>query len=166
MAEGARELCGSDVVGVALRESGSDAMVFRYWSGVHGVNNASLRVGEGTGLGGPGAGDAAGGAHRRATSSDPRMGRDYAEVADRETIAALMAVPILLGSRVEGIIYVGNQTGAPSPRATRASVQVADRVVGTLSLWSAERPYSRADEEFVVSVAALLALRLSRSSGR
>ena len=29
VAEGARELCGSDVVGIALRESGSDAMVFR-----------------------------------------------------------------------------------------------------------------------------------------
>ena len=37
VAEGARELCGSDVVGIALRESGSDAMVFRFWSGVHGV---------------------------------------------------------------------------------------------------------------------------------
>ena len=45
-------------------------------------------------------------------------------------------------------------------------MQVADRLVGTLSLWSAERPYSRADEVFVVSVAALLALRLSRSGGR
>ena len=50
--------------------------------------------------------------------------------------------------------------------ALMVPMQVADRVVGTLSLWSAERPYSRADEEFVVSVAALLALRLSRSGGR
>jgi hypothetical protein len=45
-------------------------------------------------------------------------------------------------------------------------MQVADHVVGTLSLWSAERPYSRADEEFVVAVAALLALRLAPSSKR
>ena len=50
VAEGARELSGSDVVGIALRETDSDAMVFHYWSGVHGVNNASLRVGGGTGL--------------------------------------------------------------------------------------------------------------------
>ena len=50
VAEGARELCGGDVVGVALREAGSEAMVFRFWSGTHGVNNDSLRVGEGTGL--------------------------------------------------------------------------------------------------------------------
>jgi hypothetical protein len=60
---------------------------------------------------------------------------------------------------------------APSPYARglryalMVPMQVADRVVGTLSLWSAERSYSRADEEFV-AVAALLALRLSRSSGR
>jgi hypothetical protein len=96
--EGARELCGSDVVGIALRESGSDAMVFRFWSGVHGVNDASLRVGQGTGLA------ARVLETRRAVRtlkyiSDPE-GRDYAEIADRETIGALMAVPILLGSRM------------------------------------------------------------------
>ena len=66
----------------------------------------------------------------------------------------------------------GEEGRAPSPYARglryalMVPMQVADRVVGTLSLWSAERPYSRADEEFVVSVAALLALRLSRSGGR
>jgi hypothetical protein len=40
------------------------------------------------------------------------------------------------------------------------------RVVGTLSTWSDERPYSRADAELVQAVAALLALRLIRPSGR
>ncbi len=297
--EGARELCGSDVVGIALRESGSEAMVFRFWAGVHGVNNASLRVAEGTGLA------ARVLETRRAVRTlrytrDPRAGRDYAEVADRETINALMAVPILLGSHVEGIIYVGNQTTqtftegdetsvqrladhaglaiqnarqfrghvrrqeelaalyevtrvvtgslpdgalvsalhallgrlvdarhllaltwdadrrafdllwasgpgwtaadagleiravererplrttdylatcaeegrAPSPYARglryalTAPMHAAARVVGTLSLWSGERPYSRADEEFVLTVAALLALRLTRPSAR
>ena len=44
VAEGARELSDGDVAGVALRETDSDAMVFRYWSGVHGVNNDTLRV--------------------------------------------------------------------------------------------------------------------------
>ena len=42
----------------------------------------------------------------------------------------------------------------------------AGRVVGTPSLWSGERLYSRADEELVLAVAALLALRLTRPSGR
>ena len=299
VAEGARELCGSDVVGIALRETGSEAMVFRFWAGVHGINNASLRVGEGTGLA------ARVLQTRRAVrtlkyGADPRAGQDYVEVADRETINALMAVPILLGSHVEGIIYVGNQTTqsftegdetsvqrladhaglaiqnarqfrghvrrqeelavlyevtravtgslpdgaliaalhallgrlvdarhllalawdderdafdllwssgpgwvpddsgleakvrqharpirttdylatcaqegrAPSPYARglryslTAPMQAASRVVGVLSLWSGERPYSRADEEFIVAVAALLALRLTRPSER
>jgi GAF domain-containing protein len=122
VAEGARELCGSDVVGVALRESGSDAMVFRFWSGVHGTNNDSLRVGRGTGLA------ARVLETRRAArtlryTSDQRISRDHAEVADREAITALMAVPILLGSRVEGIIYVGNQTPRPFTDGDEASVQ-------------------------------------------
>ena len=50
-------------------------------------------------------------------------GRDYAEVAERETINALMAVPILLGSDVEGIIYVGNQTTQTFAEGDETSVQ-------------------------------------------
>jgi hypothetical protein len=45
-------------------------------------------------------------------------------------------------------------------------MNASGRVMGTLSLWSGERPYSRADEEFVLTVAALLALRLTRPSAR
>jgi hypothetical protein len=45
----------------------------------------------------------------------------------------------------------------------------AGRTAGAVSLWSGERPYSRADEELMAAVAALLALlalRLTRPSGR
>jgi GAF domain-containing protein len=298
VAEGARELCGSDVVGIALRESGTEAMVFRFWAGLHGVNDAALRVGEETGLA------ARVMENRRAVRSrlhapDRRAARENQATADRETIGTLMAVPILLGSHVEGIIYVGNRTTAftegdetsvqrladhaglaiqnarqfrghvrrqeemavlyeitravtgalpegaliaaihallgrlldarhllalaweagprtfdllwasesgwvgddtglecrvverarpirttdylatcaeegraPSPYARGlryaliAPMQAAGRVVGTLTLWSGDRPYSRADEEFVLAVASLLALRLTRPSGR
>jgi GAF domain-containing protein len=299
VAGGARELCGSDVVGIALRESGSDVMAFRFWAGVPGIDNASLRIGPETGLA------ARVLETRRAVrtlryASDPRAGRDGAEMADREAINALMAVPILLGSHVEGIIYVGNQTTqpftdgdetsvqrladhaglaiqnarqfrghvrrqeelavlyevtravtgslpdgalisalhallgrlldarhllaltwdaerrafdllwasgpgwaagdaglearavdrarpirttdylatcaeegrAPSPYARglryalTAPMHATGRVVGTLSLWSGERPYSSADEELVLAVASLLALRLTRPTGR
>jgi hypothetical protein len=78
----------SDVVGAALRESGSDAMVFRYWSGVHGTNNASLRVGQGTGLAAQVL-ETRRAARTTRYASDQRIGRDYAEVADRETIVTL-----------------------------------------------------------------------------
>jgi GAF domain-containing protein len=58
----------------------------------------------------------------------------------------------------------------PSPfahglrHALTVPLRAAGRVIGTLSLWSSERGYSRADEEFVGAVGALLALRLGRTS--
>jgi len=50
--------------------------------------------------------------------------------------------------------------------ALMVPMQAGGRIVGTLSLWSGERPYSRADEEFLTAVGGLLALRLARSGGR
>jgi len=122
VAEGARELSGGDLVGVALRESDTDAMIFRYWSGVHGVNNATLRVDGGTGL-------AArvmslGRAVRTDRyASDPSIGKEYVAAAEHETIASLLAVPIVIGHRVEGIIYVGNQLPRAFTELDEASVQ-------------------------------------------
>lgn len=297
--EGARELCGGDVAGVALRESGAGALVLRFWTGVPGDDRVSPRLDQSSGLT----------ARVLQTGRAARAGR-YApdlrlapaalDAGEPETISALMAVPILLGSQVEGVIYVGNETARPFTDGDEASVQrLADhavvaiqnarqlrghmrrqaeltalyevtgvltgdlddaaimgalhpllgrlldarhvlalrwngeagefdlvwasepgwapgdagleasvveraepirtmdylatcaeegrkpspygrgfryaltvpmravgRVVGTLSFWSGERPYSRADEEFAAAVGALLALRLTRPSGR
>jgi hypothetical protein len=50
--------------------------------------------------------------------------------------------------------------------ALTAPMHACGRVVGTRSLWSGERPLFAADEEIVVTVAALLPLRLTRPSGR
>ena len=150
VAEGARELCGGDVVGVALREGGSDAMVFRYWSGARGDTNDSLRVGEGTGLA------ARVLETRRAVrtaryTSDPRISRDYVEVAERETITALMAVPILLGSRVEGILYVGNHTPRLFTEGDETSVQrLADHAGVAIQNARQFRGHVRRQEELAV----------------
>ncbi len=150
VAEGARELCGSDVVGVALRETGSDAMVFRFWSGVHGTNNGALRVGQGTGLA------ARVLQTRRAArtgryGTDQRIGRDYVEDVDRETIVALMAVPILLGSHVEGIVYVGNQTARPFTDGDETSVQrLADHAGLAIQNARQFRGHARRQEELAV----------------
>ncbi len=46
--------------------------------------------------------------------------------------------------------------------ATIAPMSVADRVVGVLAVWSADRGYSRADEELLTTIAALAAMRLTR----
>jgi hypothetical protein len=107
------------------------------------------------------------------------------DVGERETIAALMAVPMMLGAQVEGIIQTARLYEAPGDLATCADegrepsphahglryaltvpMRAASRIVGTLSFWSGERPYSRADEELATTVAGLLALRLNRPSGR
>jgi GAF domain-containing protein len=129
VAEGARELCGADVVGVALRESGSEAMVFRFWSGLHGVNNAALRVGEGNGLAAQVL-ETRRAARTARYAADPRVGPDYQTIAGHETITALMAVPMLIGSRVEGIVYVGNLTARPFTDGDETSVQrLADHAV-------------------------------------
>jgi GAF domain-containing protein len=148
--EGARELCSADVVGVALRESGSEAMVFRFWSGVHGVNNDALRVGEGTGLA------ARVLESRRAVRTtryiqDHRIGRDYAEAAAREAITALMAVPIMLGHRVEGILYVGNHAPRPFTDGDEACVQrLADQAGVAIENARQFRGHVRRQEELAV----------------
>jgi len=107
VADGARDLCGSDLVGIALRSTESDAMVFRYWAGVRGINTGALKVAGGRGLA----------AHVLETgrpfrtddyARDPRVRGAYVEQARTETIGALMAVPIRVGDRIEGLIYVGN----------------------------------------------------------
>jgi GAF domain-containing protein len=145
VAEGARELCGSDAVGVALRESGSDAMVFRYWSGVPGITNASLRVSQGTGLA------AQVMETRRAARTARYAGHDYAEVADRETIVTLMAVPVLLGSHVEGIIYVGNRTARVFTEGDETSVQrLADHAGLAIQNARQFRGHVRRQEELAV----------------
>jgi GAF domain-containing protein len=150
VAEGARELCGSDIVGIALREAGSEAMVFRFWSGVHGINNASLRVGEGTGLA------ARVLQTRRAVrtgryASDPRVGADYVDVANQETITALMAVPMMLGAQVEGIIYVGNHMARPFTDGDETSVQrLADHAVVAVQNARQFRGHVRRQEELAV----------------
>ena len=41
-------------------------------------------------------------------------------------------------------------------------MSLVDRAVGVLALWSADRVFSRADEELLTTVAALTALRLAR----
>jgi GAF domain-containing protein len=150
VAEGARELSDGDVAGVALREADSDAMIFRYWSGVYGVNSGTQRVDGGTGL-------AArvmslGRAVRTDRyASDPQISKEYVEVAERETIASLLAVPIVVGSRVEGIIYVGNQLPRAFTELDETSVQrLADRAGLAIQNARQFRGHVRRQEELAV----------------
>jgi GAF domain-containing protein len=150
VAEGARELSGSDVVGVALRETDTDAMIFRYWSGAHGVNNASLRVDGGTGLAAKVM--ALGRAVRTDRyASDPSISKEYVAAAERETISSLLAVPIVVGNRVEGIIYVGNHQPRVFTAVDETSVQrLADRAGLAIQNARQLRGHVRRQEELTV----------------
>ena len=48
------------------------------------------------------------------------------------------------------------------PARTLVPMSLVDRAVGVLALWSADRAFSRADEELLTTVAALTAARLAR----
>lgn len=122
VAEAARELANGDVVGIALREPGSDTMLFRHWAGSPGLNVSSFRIAGGTGVaarvletGRPFRSDD--------YASDPRFSKEYVAAAGSQTITALLCVPIRVGDRVEGLIYVGNRLANPFGEEEEATVQ-------------------------------------------
>ena len=101
IAEGAEELCRSEVAAIALRDPASGAMLLRY------------RTQAGT------AGDPVG---RRLLGTDDRgeahaLGEEYLAVMREEGLLAVLVVPIRSEQGVEGLLYVGND--APRPFSAR-----------------------------------------------
>ncbi|MBI1958447.1 MAG: GAF domain-containing protein, partial [Candidatus Rokubacteria bacterium] len=108
---GARDLCGSDLAGVALREPASDAVVFSHWPGAR-LDYGRIRVEPGKGVGGMVL--ATGRPFRTdCYAEDSRITQDYREIAAAEGIVAAMAVPITGQGRVEGLLYVHNRSPRP-----------------------------------------------------
>jgi signal transduction histidine kinase/ActR/RegA family two-component response regulator len=114
VAEGARELCRSDLSAIALREPDTGTMVFRYRAGDRLRDGERRVVLPGRGAGGlvlergqPVRSDDA--------ARDPRFAGDaaYQEVVAREQIVTLLVVPIALGARIEGLLYVDNRSARP-----------------------------------------------------
>ncbi len=110
--EGAKELCHSDVALIALRDLGSDVVTFRHMVG--GTYHAfqDLRVEPGKGVGGqvlltgrPFRTDNYGQA--------PRISQDYGDLIRAEGVVSVMVVPIRIGARVEGLLYVDNHAARP-----------------------------------------------------
>ena len=150
VAEGARELSGSDVVGIAMRESDSDAMIVRYWSDVHGVHIAAPPVGGGPGLAAKVM--ALGRAVRTDRhASDPIISKENVAAVEHDAISSLLAVPIVVGDRVEGIIYVGNRQPRVFTELDEASVQrLADRAGLAIQNAPQFRGHVRRQEELTV----------------
>jgi PAS domain S-box-containing protein len=122
--EGARELCASDTAAIALRDPDADAMVFRYRSGSRSAEPPPSEPGRGVGgqvlvTGRPFRTDD--------YARDPRFTKDYLRWALAEGIAATMAVPILIGGRIEGLLYIDNRPPrAFTDREERILTVIAD----------------------------------------
>jgi PAS domain S-box-containing protein len=111
VADGARELCRSDLAAIALTDRGSRANEFRYWTGVRPPRDP-LRVAPGKGAGGrvlltgrP--------LRTHEYLTDPQIGPDYADRVRAEGVVSLLVVPILIGGAPEGLVYVANRAARP-----------------------------------------------------
>jgi PAS domain S-box-containing protein len=110
--DGAKELCGCDLTGVALRETESGAIVMRNRAGEYRGAPERLVIEPGRGAGGlvlesgrPFRSDN--------MAQDLRITRDYARLIETEGLVATLVVPIMVEGHVEGLLYVHRRTPGP-----------------------------------------------------
>ncbi len=129
LAEGARELCGSDLAQIALPDGDSKAMVARYSVGARDAAYLAVRMEPGRGVGGQVL--ATGRPFRTDRyADDPRITKDYLPIKQPEGVIASMAVPILIDERVEGLLIVENRADRPFTDRDEALLQrLADHAV-------------------------------------
>jgi PAS domain S-box-containing protein len=107
--EGARELCHSDVALIALREPTSEAMIMRHMVGSSYEDIIGLRIEPGRGVGGQAL--LAGRPFRTDDyANDPRLDSQYIDLIKKQGVVSLMAVPIRIGARIEGLLYTDNHS--------------------------------------------------------
>jgi GAF domain-containing protein len=124
--DAARELCRADLAQCKLRDPGSDAMVSRYWAGRDDTQDRVWSVEPGKGAGGwvlvTG--------HPFRTddyAEDPRITKDYIARVQQVGIIAECVVPIRVGDRIDGLLYVDNVTRRPfTHRDEGLLIQLAD----------------------------------------
>lgn len=107
-----RELCDADRARVALRDSAADTMVFRYWAGENAPARGTPSIEAGRGQGGlvmvtgePSRTDD--------YANDPTISEHYHEWARAHGIVTQLVVPIRVGDRIEGLVYVANTSRRP-----------------------------------------------------
>jgi PAS domain S-box-containing protein len=106
---GAKALCRSDLASIALADTATGAMVFRYWDDPRFERYAGCRIQPGKGSGGR---TLVNGRPFRTDDyvEDPRISKDYVAVARAEGIVAEMVVPIRIDGRIEGLLYVHHRS--------------------------------------------------------
>jgi PAS domain S-box-containing protein len=104
---GAQELCASERAILMLREPDSDVLTARYARGAPQMAYAGLRIESGKGMGGQ--------VLRTARpwrtdhyATDPRFSKEYLAGAWAGGNISVLAVPIVTGTRVDGVFYVSN----------------------------------------------------------
>jgi GAF domain-containing protein len=139
--EGARELCGAEAARIALRNAEGDAFTFRHGAGTLYPTNWTIVPGKGLGgrvleTGRP--------LRTDDYANDPRFSKDFLSMARADRIAAMMAVPILIKDRVEGLIFVDRHEPRPFTEGHEAIlVQLAEHAAIATDLaprGDAERP--------------------------
>ncbi|HSF34210.1 MAG TPA: GAF domain-containing protein [Candidatus Tectomicrobia bacterium] len=110
--EGARELCHSDVGMIALRDATSEAMIMRHTVGSAWQEIKGLRVEPGKGVGGL---VLQTGCPFRTDdyANDPRLCHGFVDLIKEQGVVSLIAVPIRIGERIEGLLYTDNHTPRP-----------------------------------------------------
>jgi PAS domain S-box-containing protein len=108
VADGARELCGTDSAAIARREPGADAAVIRYWAGTLYRGFQGVRVEPTQGIGGK---VLATGRPFRTDDygRDPRLSQEYLPLIQAGHVLGVLVVPIRGGERVVGLLYVGSK---------------------------------------------------------
>jgi PAS domain S-box-containing protein len=107
---GARELCGSDIARIALRDPATDAMLFKHAAGSRLGTLHPAQVDRAAGLGGL---VWQTGKPYRTTdhAGDPHRHPDHAALLASEGTVATLVVPIRLHGQVEGLIYLDHRSG-------------------------------------------------------
>jgi GAF domain-containing protein len=126
VAAAGRELCGSDIAHIVLRDTDSDTMFDRYGVGHCSAPGDWPHIERGRGAGGTAW--STGRPYRTSNRlGDPRIGRDYSEQVTREGVVTTLVVPIWIGGQVEGLLYVSNRTHRPfSDRDEAILIRLAD----------------------------------------
>ena len=123
--EGGRELCGSDLATICLREADSEALVMRYWAGSRNPDLASVRIEPGKGIGGLVL--TTGRPFRTDDyTADLRFTKDYLTFVQADEIVTALVVPIRIHQKVEGLLFVHN-------RSRRAFTDHDESILGRLA---------------------------------
>ena len=128
IADGARELCQSDLAWIARRRPRTTEMLITHWSGARYGHADDHPVEAGRGIGGLVL-DTGRPFRTDNWRADPRIIQDSVAVADAEGTIAEMVVPIRVGRGIEGLLCVSNRCHRPfSDRDAAILLRLADHV--------------------------------------